>query len=275
MISFAFLSCIYMNNPFSAKAVSLIRLEQRSLSVGKNFGLVKTLAVPIYISFISFLHLVITGTLRQSAISVVAHMSAKRPLSSPWPGLSWNIVPAFGTPFSTRTLTPSKRYRGRPLVGRVASMGPLVLHSSWRTWSGAHWQTGGAITGLFQSSRMDFMLRLPNCADKHQMLIILTNPTSDIWILRLTKQTCWRDFGKTVILLYYTDQLTSPPRPWTLENQKELEVFPTQTNLNVPGPRGSHHRSGIPLYSGQYPSGISCLLPSVGCSRQFWWSSPN
>ena len=53
-----------------------------------------------------------------------------------------------------------------------------------------------------------------------------------------------------------------PPRPWTLENQKELlEVFPTQTNLNVPGPRWSHHRSGIPLYSGQYPSGISCLLP--------------
>ena len=56
-----------------------------------------------------------------------------------------------------------------------------------------------------------------------------------------------------------------PPRPWTSENQKELlellEVFPTQTNLNVPGPRGSHHRSGIPLYSGQYPSGISCLLP--------------
>ena len=44
---------------------------------------------------------------------------------------------------------------------------------------------------------MDFMLRLPNCTDKHQMLIILTNPTSDIWILRLTKQTCWHDFGKT------------------------------------------------------------------------------
>ena len=35
---------------------------------------------------------------------------------------------------------------------------------------------------------------------KHQMLIILTNPTSDIWILRLTKQTCWRDFGNTAIL---------------------------------------------------------------------------
>ena len=51
---------------------------------------------------------------------------------------------------------------------------------------------------LQQSSRMDFMVRLPNCTDKHQMLIILTNPTSDIWILRLTKQTCWRDFGKTV-----------------------------------------------------------------------------
>ena len=48
-----------------------------------------------------------------------------------------------------------------------------------------------------QSSRMDFMLRLPNCTDRHQMLIIFTNSTSDIWILRLTKQTCWRDFGKT------------------------------------------------------------------------------
>ena len=33
---------------------------------------------------------------------------------------------------------------------------------------------------VMQSSRMDFMLRLPNCTDKHQMLIILTNPTSDI-----------------------------------------------------------------------------------------------
>ena len=43
---------------------------------------------------------------------------------------------------------------------------------------------------------MDFMLRLPNCTDRHQMLIILTNSTSDIWILRLTKQMCWRDFGK-------------------------------------------------------------------------------
>ena len=50
---------------------------------------------------------------------------------------------------------------------------------------------------ISQSSRMDFILRLPNCTDKHQMLMILTNPTSDIWILRLTKQTCWRDFGKT------------------------------------------------------------------------------
>ena len=38
-----------------------------------------------------------------------------------------------------------------------------------------------------QSSRMDFMLRLPNCTDKHQILMILTNPTSDIWILHLTK----------------------------------------------------------------------------------------
>ena len=56
--------------------------------------------------------------------------------------------------------------------------------------SNSHWQ----------SSWMDFMLRLPNCTDKHQMLIILTNPTSDIWILRLTKQTCWRDLGKTALV---------------------------------------------------------------------------
>ena len=34
---------IYMNNPFLARSVSLFRLEQRSLSVGKNFGLAKTL----------------------------------------------------------------------------------------------------------------------------------------------------------------------------------------------------------------------------------------
>ena len=45
----------------------------------------------------------------------------------------------------------------------------------------------------WQSSRMDFMLRLPNCTDKHQMLIILTNPTPDIWILRLTKLTWFRE----------------------------------------------------------------------------------
>ena len=53
---------------------------------------------------------------------------------------------------------------------------------------------------LLQSSRMDFTLRLPISRHKHQMIIILTNPTSDIWILRLTWQTCWRDFVKTVIM---------------------------------------------------------------------------
>ena len=55
------------------------------------------------------------------------------------------------------------------------------------------------IMEIYQSSRMDFMPLLPICTDRHQMLIILTNSTSDIWILRLTKQTCWRDFGKTDI----------------------------------------------------------------------------
>ena len=40
-----------------------------------------------------------------------------------------------------------------------------------------------------------------NWQTKHQMIMILTNPTSDIWILRLTWQTCWRDFVKTVIVM--------------------------------------------------------------------------
>ena len=51
-----------------------------------------------------------------------------------------------------------------------------------------------------QSSRKDFTLRLPIGRRKHQMIIILTNPTSDIWILRLTWQTCWRDFVKTGVI---------------------------------------------------------------------------
>ena len=54
-----------------------------------------------------------------------------------------------------------------------------------------------------QSSRMDFTLRLPIGRRKHQMIIILTNPTSDIWILRLTWQTCWRDFVKTVSCFFF------------------------------------------------------------------------
>ena len=44
-----------------------------------------------------------------------------------------------------------------------------------------------------QSSRMDFTLRLPIGRRKHQMIIILTNPTSDIWILRMTWQTWFRE----------------------------------------------------------------------------------
>ena len=62
--------------------------------------------------------------------------------------------------------------------------------------------TGAIMIAPVQSSRMYFMLRLPNCTDKHQMLIILTNPTSDIWIQ--TKQTCWRDFGKTAQCQWHT-----------------------------------------------------------------------
>ena len=90
-----------------------------------------------------------------------------------------------------------------------------------------------------------------------------------IKVTQLLKDLKWRPLqtggaitGLFYYTIYYTDQLTSPRRPWTLESQKELlEVFPTQTNSNVPGPRGSYQRSGIPLYSGQYPSGISYLLP--------------
>ena len=44
-----------------------------------------------------------------------------------------------------------------------------------------------------QSSRMDFTLRLPIGRRKHQMIMILTNPTSDIWILRLTWLTWFRE----------------------------------------------------------------------------------
>ena len=54
-----------------------------------------------------------------------------------------------------------------------------------------------------QSPRMDFTLRLPIGRRKHQMIIILTNPTSDIWILRLTWQTCWCDFVKTGWVKWY------------------------------------------------------------------------
>ena len=57
------------------------------------------------------------------------------------------------------------------------------------------------IYNLLQSSRKDFTLRLPIGRRKHQMIIILTNPTSDIWILRLTWQTCWRDFVKTDLII--------------------------------------------------------------------------
>ena len=59
------------------------------------------------------------------------------------------------------------------------------------------------MTVCVQSSRKDFTLRLPIGRRKHQMIIILTNPTSDIWILRLTWQTCWRDFVKTVCINYH------------------------------------------------------------------------
>ena len=46
---------------------------------------------------------------------------------------------------------------------------------------------------VLQSSRMDFTLCLPIGRRKHQMIIILTNPTSDIWILRLTWLTWFRE----------------------------------------------------------------------------------
>ena len=70
----------------------------------------------------------------------------------------------------------------------------LMMSQHWfRQW------LGGIRQQPLQSSRMDFTLRLPIGRRKHQMIIILTNPTSDIWILCLTWQTCWRDFVKTAI----------------------------------------------------------------------------
>ena len=72
-----------------------------------------------------------------------------------------------------------------------------VSNYSWNHHSHDPFKIPWLFLDFSQSSRMDFMLRLPNCTDKHQMLIILTNPTSDIWILRMSKQTCWRDFGTT------------------------------------------------------------------------------
>ena len=64
-----------------------------------------------------------------------------------------------------------------------------------------------------QSSWMDFTLRLPIGRRKHQMIIILTNPTSDIWILRLTWQTCWRDFMKTGCTQFFA--FLKLITPWT------------------------------------------------------------
>ena len=74
-------------------------------------------------------------------------------------------------------------------------------HSYWSPGS-LHCQVNlsNAIDYTLQSSRMNFTLRLPIGRRKHQMIIILTNPTSDIWILRLTWLTCWRDFVKTELL---------------------------------------------------------------------------
>ena len=62
---------------------------------------------------------------------------------------------------------------------------PLIfLRSNFETVSGMGYlidieQKGCESIG-YQSFWMDFMLRLPNCTDRHQMLIILTNSTSDI-----------------------------------------------------------------------------------------------
>ena len=63
-------------------------------------------------------------------ICVVAHTSAGRPLTLPWPDLSWNTVPAFGILSSSTTLTPLISYREKPLDGREASMVPPASPSS-------------------------------------------------------------------------------------------------------------------------------------------------
>ena len=53
-----------MNNPFLARSVSQFRLEQRSLLVGKNFGLAKTLFgnIEIY-TFLALLSTEMTYTI--------------------------------------------------------------------------------------------------------------------------------------------------------------------------------------------------------------------
>ena len=78
-----------------------------------------------------------------------------------------------------------------------------------------------------------------------------------ISVTQLLKDLKWRPLADRrrdhwIILLYRILHGSVNIPPPTLENQKELLVmFPTQTNSNVPGPCGSYHRSGIPLYSRQ------------------------
>ena len=81
------------------------------------------------------------------------------------------------------------RYNVRPTLWLWTVTSPMTLtldflRSNFETVSGMGYlidieQKGCESIG-YESSGMDFMLRLPNCTDRHQMLIILTNSTSDI-----------------------------------------------------------------------------------------------
>ena len=71
-----------------------------------------------------------------------------------------------------------------------SSMMPSGITTSRPQWV---WSIHSGLVMPYQSSWMDFTLRLPIGRLKHQMIIILTNPISDIWILRLTWQTWFRE----------------------------------------------------------------------------------
>ena len=103
-------------------------------------------------------------------------------------------------------------------------------------WFKFHWSLFPRVQ-LIQSSRLDFMLHLPNCTDRHQMLIILTNSTSDIWILRLTKLTWFREDCWSALVWVIPWHQTNRWRAitWTNDDPSSLTPWPYHVNkLNFP-----------------------------------------